>query len=129
MVQKYPFTPEARIFSMQLFPYWAAVTYSSTLTIKEQTQKHFQCVFEELPSNRHVFPQTNSGNGINSGFDLYAPGSDQWRTQFRAIDCPTVTGINGNIKFRFVESNPWAMKLQTRNSRQVLPIQCPVRCT
>lgn len=57
-----------------------------------------------------------------SGFDLYTPGSDQWKTQFKAIDCPTVSGINGNIKFRFVESNPWAMKLQTRNSRQVLSV-------
>ncbi|KAJ7358919.1 hypothetical protein OS493_020760 [Desmophyllum pertusum] len=53
------------------------------------------------------------------GFDLYAPGSNQWKTQFRAVDCPRVTGINGNIKFRFVESNPWAMKVQTRNTRVV----------
>jgi len=66
----------------------------------------------------YAFVIDRCGN-CKQGFDLYAPGSDQWRTQFRAIDCPTVTGINGNIKFRFVESNPWAMKLQTRNSRVV----------
>lgn len=67
-----------------------------------------------------VIEKANPDTDINTGFDLYAPGSDQWKTQFRAIDCPKVAGINGNIKFRFVESNPWAMKLQTRNSRQVL---------
>ncbi|XP_068683269.1 uncharacterized protein [Montipora foliosa] len=53
------------------------------------------------------------------GFDLYAPGSDVWKTKFRAIDCPRASGVNGNIKFRFVDSNPWALKLQTRNARVV----------
>ena len=57
---------------------------------------------------------------LYAGFDLYAPGSDLWKTQFRAIDCPRAPGVNGNVKFRFVESNQWAMKLQTRNSRQAV---------
>lgn len=66
----------------------------------------------------YAFVIDRCGN-CKQGFDLYTPGSDQWKTQFKAIDCPTVSGINGNIKFRFLESNPWAMKLQTRNSRVV----------
>ncbi|KAL9953227.1 hypothetical protein ACROYT_G040607 [Oculina patagonica] len=66
----------------------------------------------------YAFVIDRCGN-CKQGFDLYAPGSDQWKTQFKAIDCPRVAGINGNIKFRFVDSNPWAMKLQTRNSRVV----------
>ncbi|XP_022807363.1 uncharacterized protein LOC111344405, partial [Stylophora pistillata] len=66
----------------------------------------------------YAFVIDRCGN-CKQGFDLYAPGSNQWKTQFRAIDCPKIAGINGNIKFRFMESNPWAMKLQPRNSRVV----------
>jgi len=46
------------------------------------------------------------------GYDLHTstPGSDNCKTQFTAINCPKVPGVNGNIYLRFVESNPLAMK-------------------
>ena len=52
-----------------------------------------------------------------AGFDLYVIGDGKWKTEFKAVECPTVPGKDGNIQFRFTGSNPWYIKLQTRNSK------------
>ncbi|KAL9952114.1 hypothetical protein ACROYT_G039321 [Oculina patagonica] len=51
------------------------------------------------------------------GYDLYIPGDGRWEIKTKAIDCPTVSGKNGNIMFRFTGSNPWYVKLQARNTK------------
>ncbi|XP_078351253.1 uncharacterized protein LOC144635992 [Oculina patagonica] len=57
------------------------------------------------------------GGCKQAGFDLYIPGFGKYKTSFKAVECPTVPGTEGNIQFRFTGSNPWSMKLQARNSR------------
>ena len=54
---------------------------------------------------------------LAAGFDLYIEGYGKYKTSFKAVECPTVPGKDGNIQFRFTGSNPWSMKLQARNSK------------
>ena len=54
---------------------------------------------------------------LAAGFDLYIEGYGKYKTSFKAVECPTVSGKDGNIQFRFTGSNPWSMKLQARNSK------------
>ena len=49
--------------------------------------------------------------------DLYIEGDGKWDISFDAIDCPDVTGSEGNIQYRFTGSNGWYLKLQITNSK------------
>lgn len=51
------------------------------------------------------------------GFDLFITGHGKWKTSFKAIECASISGQDGNIKFRFDGSNNWYLKLQVRNSK------------
>eukprot|EP00795_Rhopilema_esculentum_P013951 gene13951-4910_t len=50
--------------------------------------------------------------------DFYIPGDGKWEIEFKAIDCPDVSGSQGNIQYRFTGSNPWYLKLQITNAKQ-----------
>lgn len=51
------------------------------------------------------------------GYDLYIEGDGKWEIESKAIDCPTLPGPDGQIKFRFVDDNLWSFKLQARNHK------------
>ncbi|XP_067042417.1 uncharacterized protein [Acropora muricata] len=51
------------------------------------------------------------------GYDLYIDGDGKWEIETKAIDCPTISGPDGEITFRFVEKNLWSFKLQARNHK------------
>lgn len=51
------------------------------------------------------------------GFDLYKPGDGVYKTQFKAVECPSLSGPQGNIQFRFRGSNFWYLKIQVRNTK------------
>ena len=54
------------------------------------------------------------------GVDLYIPGNGKWKTNMKAIDCPSLPGPNGRIQLRFAEgSTVSSFKLQVRNSKYV----------
>jgi len=53
------------------------------------------------------------GNGI----DLYVRGDGRWKINYKAIDCPTISGNRGKIQFFFQGSNPFFIKLQARNTK------------
>ena len=53
------------------------------------------------------------------GYDLYIDGDGKWEIETKAIDCPTISGPDGEITFRFVEKNLWSFKLQARNHKYV----------
>lgn len=59
------------------------------------------------------------GGCKQAGFDFYRKGFGKYKTSFKAIECPTVPGKDGNIQLRFSGSDNWYIKLQARNSKVV----------
>lgn len=55
----------------------------------------------------------------SAGFDFYRKGFGKYKTSFKAIECPTVPGKDGNIQLRFSGNDNWYIKLQARNSKLV----------
>ncbi|KAL9952158.1 hypothetical protein ACROYT_G039371 [Oculina patagonica] len=63
-----------------------------------------------------VVDQCAAGCG-QTGIDFFIPGDGRWKISYVAIDCPTISGSDGKIQLRFQGSNPWYIKLQTRNTK------------
>ena len=75
---------------------------------------------ELLHSQIIIFKQyfyiVSSINFYTEGLDFATSGDGRWKVNFKAIDCPTVSGQDGKIQFKFQGSNPWYFKIQVRNA-------------